>query len=136
MFYAGKRFYGFELKFFHLALFGVDLAAYIQNIRALGFSHFAVLKRENILRQIVSAMIIHERINTHQPYGVKSILTPVYLDPQSIRIDRTVKSLKEHIAHYQQCFRDLENILKHDHVLSLSYEVDMEANPQHGYRAF
>lgn len=40
---AGKRFYGFEVKFFHLRRLNVQLSHYVGSLRCLGFTHFVIL---------------------------------------------------------------------------------------------
>lgn len=135
MAFAGQRYYGFEVKFFHLRLANVALPDYFDQLRQLGFDHFIVLKRRNFLRKIVSSLAARKRAATyHRQVGTQLELTRVYLDVGQIVIDRDAKPLLALLDMYQQCFHELDQYLDIANVLRLTYEDDIAADPRAAYQ--
>ena len=52
--------YGFEAKFFHLDIFELELADFLQRLDTLGFERFIVLERKNTLLKVISSLIAHK----------------------------------------------------------------------------
>ena len=69
---AGERVYGFEVKFFHLRCFGIDLKEYVAHLRALGFTHFVILERRNYLRKILSSVVAHRVGHVSPDCGIEA----------------------------------------------------------------
>jgi hypothetical protein len=61
---ARNRVFGFETKFLdehHIKVIGLDLEAYVAKLSDLGFGGFIVLKRKNILRRLISGVVLRDR---------------------------------------------------------------------------
>lgn len=131
---AGRRFYGFELKFFHLKLVNRDLADYVEDLHRLGITHFIILERRNYLRKIISSIVADQRKRYHQPYYKKIRLTRIKLDVNNVRIDRDAKPLIAYLNDYHESFRALEKLLGDRRILPLSYEDDISSDPLIGFQ--
>ncbi len=131
---AGKRFYGFEVKFFHLRRLNVQLSHYVGSLRCLGFTHFVILERKNYLRKIVSSVVAHQKCRFHQPSHEKAVLTRVRLNIDRLQIDRDCKPLVAYLRDYRASFHALNDALSTLNVLRLTYEDDISGDPMVGYR--
>ena len=131
---ADKPIYGFELKFYHLQLFGVALEDFLSLLDALEFRHFVVLERRNALRKIVSSLVAQQKNKYRQPSGEQASLTRVRLDVDALHVDRTTGPLVGFLQTYQERFRRLDQLLAGRSVLRLTYEDDIEPDPRIGYR--
>lgn len=130
---AGRRFYGFELKFFHLKLLNVELSPYVESLRRLRFAHFVILERRNYLRKIVSSVVAHKKSRFHQASYEKPVLTRVTIDVDCLRIDRDQKPLRAYLEDYRASFDALNEILQGSTVLRLTYEDDIFRDPLVAY---
>jgi hypothetical protein len=131
---SGKnKFYGFELKFFHLKFFQVELPFYINYLENLGFKHFIVLERKNYLRKIVSSVVAHQSSIWHQPAKTNSLLSSVYINIEKLKLDGCENSLFFFLQQYEKDFLILKKILKHYNVLWLTYEGDILNGPFSAY---
>lgn len=131
---SGKnRFYGFEVKFFHLDLLQIPLEEYVSRLFDLGFKHFIVLKRKNYLRTIVSSVIGHKTATWHKTTDTAPELVPVRINPEKVCIERSEKPLLDYMKDYETGFMSLNEILKNQSVLQLTYEDDLSEDPQKGY---
>ncbi|MCA9961695.1 MAG: hypothetical protein KC443_21800 [Anaerolineales bacterium] len=131
---AGQRYYGFEVKFFHLQQLNKTLAAYVDDLERLGFDHFVILERQNYLRKIVSSLIAHETGKFHQRKAAATQAHQVTINVEQVRIDRDEKPLLAFLHDYQAQFVELERLLQARRMLKLSYEADIAADPQLAYR--
>jgi len=131
---AGSRFYGCEIKFFHLTLLRTNLADYVTHLHRLGFSHFIVLKRKNYLRVIVSAVITHKLARPHQSIHETPVLTRIELNVNNVQIDRDAKPLLGFLRDYDHKFSELEQYLGGHNMISLTYEDDILDDPYWGYQ--
>jgi len=129
-----KRFYGFELKFFHLRRLDINLSDYIKHLKDMGFNHFIVVERRNYLRKLVSSVIARHASKWHQPKNIKSTLSPIFLDASNVQIDSHSKPLILFLQEYYNDFRSLEALLKGQRVLWLTYEDDISVDPSIGYQ--
>jgi len=130
---AGQKFYGFEVKFFHLKLTKTNLSDYINHLHSLEFSHYIILERKNYLRKIVSSIIARERSQSHQTADEKPLLHQIEIDVSNVEIDRDAKPMIEYLIDYQECFRLLNKLLTGKRVLKLTYEDDILSDPLKGY---
>lgn len=133
---AGNGYYGFEVKFFHLRLVNETLAEFMDALEMLGFKDFIVLKRENLLRKIVSSLIAHQLTDNsgyHQSVNTKATLKQIEIDVNNVPIDRESKPLLSFLEDYDACFSDLNQILLKKRTLHLTYEADIASDPRIGY---
>ncbi|MBT9314746.1 hypothetical protein [Leptothoe spongobia] len=139
---ARRRYYGFEVKFYHLDRTNISLQNYIQQISELGVSHFIILKRKNYLRKIVSSYVSFDKKKAnlrtiddsdHHSVETKAKLHQIKLNIDSVNIDSTQKSLLEHLQYYQTHFQRLDSALADKKVLRLTYEENIAPSPMDGY---
>ncbi|MEA5466103.1 hypothetical protein [Leptothoe sp. PORK10 BA2] len=139
---ARRRYYGFEVKFYHLDRTNISLPDYVQQISEQGISHFIILKRKNYLRKIVSSYVSFDkkksRLRTiyesdHHPADTKAKLHQINLNVNSFTIDGSRKSLLDHLEYYQQSFQKLDTELVNKKVLRLTYEEHIAQGPINGY---
>ena len=139
---ARRRYYGFEVKFYHLDRTSISLSDYIQQISELGVSHFIVLKRKNYLRKIVSSYVAFDKKKNnlrtidesdHHSVDAKARLYQINLDVNNVTIDGSKKSLLEHLDYYQDHFQQLDAELADKKVLRLTYEDHIAEGPTKGY---
>ncbi|MBT8448001.1 MAG: hypothetical protein HKO62_13035 [Gammaproteobacteria bacterium] len=131
---AGSRIYGFEAKFFHLDYTAYDLDAFLATLRSLGFKHFIVLERRNLLRKIASSVAAHERSEFHIKASANAGVNRIHLPVDAVRIDRNCKPLREFLAGYTRDLARLERSLSADSMLKLTYEEDIASDPAAAYR--
>lgn len=131
---AGRRIYGFEMKFFHARLVGMDFEDFFARLDDLGFTRFVVLRRRNTLRKVVSSVILHEKRGAHLRAGREAVLHRVRIDVDDVRIDRDGKPLLAYLEDYERSFERLDQLLAGRDALRLSYEDDLSADPREGYR--
>lgn len=130
---AGGRFYGCEVKFFHLDLFDSGLAEYIEGLEDLGFGHFIILERKNYLRKVVSSIIGHNKSRFHQPSHRKAELNRIMLDPTNVSIDSNSKRLVDYLQTYEDRYKTLKKLLSHRNALHLTYEDHICLAPMVAY---
>lgn len=131
---SGRRFYGFEVKFFHLDLAHQTLADFIDDLRRLEFRHFIVLRRENLLRKVVSSLIAHRERTFHVKGGPRTGVRQIEIDPDRVYIDREEKPLLEFLDDFTARFEELDRLLGDENVLRLTFEEDVAPDPRRGYR--
>ena len=139
---ARRRFYGFEVKFYHLDRTNMSLSDYVQQICELGVNHFIILKRKNYLRKIVSSYIAFDKKKNnlrtidesdHHSANTKATLHQINLNINRITIDGSNRSLLEHLEYYQNNFQKLDTELAQQKVLRLTYEDHIAQGPINGY---
>lgn len=139
---ARRRYYGFEVKFYHLDRTNISLSDYVQQISELGVSHFIVLERKNYLRKIVSSYVAFDKKKNnlrtidesdHHSADAKAKLYQINLNVNNVIIDGSNKSLLEHLEYYQNNFQKLDTELADKKVLRLAYEEHIAEGPTKGY---
>lgn len=130
---AGRRWYGFELKFFHARLVGVPFPELVEGLFERGFERFVVLRRRNTLRKVVSSIRLHAERRSHRRTG-EATLKRFALDVGDVRIDRDRKPLVDYLEDYERQFERLDALLAGREVLRLTYEEDIAADPTRAYR--
>jgi hypothetical protein len=131
---AGNRFYGFEVKPFHLHMAGMGIERFVHRAQDIPIDHYIVLERKNHLRVIVSSLIAHAKSVWFITNGKQPRLQQIALDPDGVEIDRSCRPLVELLNLYEQNFRDLRHALQGKDCLELTYEEDLAEDPTVGYR--
>jgi hypothetical protein len=130
---AEDKFFGCEVKFFHLSLMNVHLQHYIEDLSRSGFDYFIILERRNYLRKIVSSVVAHKVARFQIPHNERAVLNRVRLDVDNVQIDHDSKPLLHYLQDYQDRFRLLESLLHPQNVLKLTYEDDVSRSPLLAY---
>ncbi len=135
-----RRWYGFEVKAFHVRLVGKTLGDLVVAYRAGGSARFIVLRRENTLRKIVSTAVARVTGRFHlfgqfAPPPDPDAVVRVRIDPHAHYIDGETRPLVEFLEGFDRFHASLDEILASDDPLRLSYEADILADPQRAYRA-
>jgi len=130
---AGKNYYGFETRFSQVDLFSLTLPEYIDQLEALGYSHFIILERRNYLKAAISWHIANEKMKYHQPYSQKAKLDPITFDIHNLRIDKTCKPLISYLHEWDNYYKKIETLLRGKNALKIIYEVDILNDPRKGY---
>jgi hypothetical protein len=134
---AGRALYGFELKFIRaeqLRFIHMDLPAYLAAIEAMGVDHFVVLKRRNLLRRLVSALVGFKTQQWHAKVGVGTSAVRVRVETGPQPFPTEGRTLVENFDVTETEFVQLRELLRGKPVLELSFEEDIEVDPRVGYR--
>ena len=131
---SGRSWFGFDLKFFHLTEFGDSLEKYLDGLEAAGITHVVSLKRSNYFRKVVSSQNAVRRGEYHIRQERTDPLPPLHIDPHDIFIDVRQGSLRDHFARWDSWYEQLENWGRGRQLLTLTYEHDIETDPQIAYR--
>lgn len=129
---APVDYFGLEIKAIHFtrACLGESIGQFVDLLRDIGVRQFVVLRRDNLLRVVVSSLIGHRQATWHatreQDAQERIELNPA--DPWG----NGAGSLLETFSHYERYYQTLDELL--DHPLRLSYESDVEQDPGVGYR--
>jgi len=130
---AHKRIYGFEMKPFHFRLVGYSAKSYIHQLSSLDFNNFILLDRKNRLRKIVSSLIARKRGRYHIEHQTKAKLTKVHVNVDDVRIDFDSKPLIKYLSDYDKEINRLKKFMKEKRVLQLTYEDDIQEDPQKAF---
>ncbi len=135
---AGRRCYGFETQPTQLQRLNISVPDYVQKLEGLGFNRFILLHRKNYLRRIVSITMAHQTSRWHLASGESPPSERVKLDVNELSLnwgpDTHKRSLIAHLEHAEQCISELKASLQNRESLFLTYEDDIQQNPQVGYR--
>ncbi|MEO7837122.1 MAG: hypothetical protein ABIS21_05725 [Acidimicrobiales bacterium] len=131
---AGSRFYGFEVKFQQLRALQLAVPECVDRFGELGFEHFIVLRRRNSLRALVSVAVAAQDGRYHQSAGAASVLRRTPIPIETTSRCGAPRSLIDRLRNREQNFSVLEQALVGRNVLQLTYEEDVNADPQLGYR--
>ena len=124
-----KPYYGFEIKPFHFSLINSSAKEFLNQSFLLNFTYFIIIRRKNWFRSIVSAKI-SAKTGVWHFYGediarLKKIRLPL----------NQHKPLVERIRNAKKQMQKLETLLAGKNVLNLTYEDDIEQDPQSAYRS-
>lgn len=134
-----KRYFGFELKFFHLKYLNQTLPEYLTAIGQIGVDRIIALERRNYLRKIVSSQIAGLTNVWHSRQSAPR-LTRIALNVNELCLDNDKKSLLEFLYGYENSFNALyaflsnQRLFRRSSILHLTYEDDVAPDPQIGYR--
>jgi hypothetical protein len=128
-----EPFYGFEVLPTHLHAGQMDEGDFIAALEDLGFEHFILLTRRNILRKIVSNLVARERGQWRLGAGETAPLTRVHVDTRNLTL-ASVKPLLSHIDDLLADYETLSSLLNSRHCLQIVYEDDVHRDPRCAYR--
>lgn len=132
---ALHRYYGFEVKPFHFQHIGYSAETFIDQLEAMGFTHYILLDRNNKLRSITSNIVARQNGGKyHNKDGFPAKLTRISIDPDNLLVDMSRKPLIRHLEDYDREVQWFEELLQHKKSLRLRYEDDIEREPKHAYR--
>jgi hypothetical protein len=139
--YLGKRsswlplpYYGFEMKFFHLRLLGMDLEKCVSILEGAGVHRYIILERQNTLRAVISSLVATHTGRWHLPAGKRTMPAPVSVPVDNICLDWTAKPLVAFLEDYRRQYREVGRLLKGRQSLRLVYEKDLMTDPVVGYQ--
>ncbi len=140
MWCAGRRWYGFEMKFLaqqHVAIVARPLEECVAEIERAGVTHHIVLRRRNALRRMISAEAGTRSGRRHAPSGgAQAAPERVRLRVDAIRFARRAEpqSLVTCLDQIERSYAQLASLLAGRRVLDLTFEEDIaDAGPQRGY---
>ncbi len=133
MYLNERKIYGFETKTLADQQLGpecinMSCKDYIEFLSLLGFDHFIVVTRKNLLRKLVSRMVAR-KINKYHRTSENSVAVKVNIDLTDGR-----KSLIDEFSKNEMHYRGLMNALDGRKVLQLCYEEDLLDDPMVAYR--
>lgn len=129
--------FGFESKFKHLNKNGLDLSItrYVEKLKANAFTHFIVLRRENMLRQAISVI----RGKAMQQWHFSKDEQPpkdcaLTLNPKHLSVGGYRGAIAKCFHDLENDYRQIETVLNGDNVLQLTYEKDIQNDPTVAYK--
>lgn len=133
---AGLRVFGFETKYLDGADFerlDMSLEVYIEALRDLGFTHFILLERNNMLRRFVSTAVGRERDGQWHNRGDQT-LTTIAFDTENVRSGPIRRPLLEWFERIEHDKHRLYECLHDSNLLRITYEDHIRDNPKRAYR--
>lgn len=124
---------GLEVKFFHLRLIGWTLADALSALAAEGLDRYIVLRRRNLLRAVVSSVVLHQHRVVQRRAGQPAELHRVHIDCQALAIQRECQPLLTVLQQHERDFQALDALLADRDHLVLDYETHLEADPRLGH---
>lgn len=126
-----------EVKFLysqHLGLFNMRFTELLTLLRNYGFTHHIILKRENILRRMVSHCVAVETQLFHRARSEKLVLQRIHMNIQAIKVGMDTAPLLEWMTQIETAYTSLEERLgQAKNTLHLTYEQHIEPDPTIGY---
>ncbi|BBO72978.1 hypothetical protein DSCW_03950 [Desulfosarcina widdelii] len=127
---SGKnKFYGFEIKFFHIRNFKMDFQEFLEELEKLNFNKFIVIERKNYLRKILSSVKARITSEWHAPKKSCPINKKIKININKLNIDNKEDTLYNFLEEYNKDFNELKNKLIEKKHLWLTYENDIQGNP-------
>lgn len=128
--------YGFETKHHyehhgHLYDLGVD--RYVERLERIGFDYFIEVRRKNYLRQIVSGVRLRHSGQSHVSVGDRVERSSLFVDPAAVPLGRVNIPLVERFAVMDTLHKETTRALEGRHALFLTFERDIEKDPQVAY---
>ena len=128
-----KPYYGFEIKPIQLAPIGFLTANFLSQSFLLNFTYFILIRRKNWLRSIVSEKI---SVKTDVWHIKKNNFNKTIKKLEKIHLPvNQPKPLVEKIRGIERRMQEVETLLAGKNVLNLTYEDDIEQDPQSAYRS-
>lgn len=130
---SGDRWFMYDLKFDHVARMGMPLGNYVAGIESAGVSHLVVLRRENLLRKLVSGIMAVGRGSYHStdPAAVRPLRVTIDVDAASM--DGHVDTLANHFDRVHAQYEAFRRVTAGRAVLELVYERDIVGDPRAAY---
>lgn len=129
---AGRRYFGFEVKPFHLHHAPYSLPGHIDALRRHGVEHFVLLRRKNLLRKLVSS-ITASQYTSHISSTEERKRMSVHVNVDRVG-DRQKRPLRVQIDRYLDEYETVAQHIKGEHALHLTYEDDIYESPMRAYR--
>lgn len=134
MLLALHRYYGFEIKPFHLKLINLTPESFLQHLDKLNYTHFIVLDRKNRMRKIISSILAHTNKDKYHIKNTKdSSKKAINIDVQNVCIDFECKPLIEFLTDYDKQMNTFRQLLDGKKILYLSYEEHIQDDPTNAY---
>lgn len=133
---AGLQVFGFETKYVDGGDFqrlNMSLEAYVDELKKLGFTHFILLERKNMLRRFVSTAVGRERGGQWHNRGDQT-LTTITFDTEHVRSGPIRRPLLEWFERIEHDKHRLHEHLSNSNLLRVSYEDHVRDNPKRAYR--
>lgn len=134
---ARNRMFGFETKFLeehHLKVIGLDLDRYVDTLSELGFDRYIVLKRRNILRRLISGVVLRNTGQFHIRADQERQKRRFRLDLHRIPLGARHLDLVEAIRMIEDGHERLDRALAGKRVCELTYEDHISDDPFVAYR--
>jgi len=129
---SGAHWFGMDLKFSHVTEFGLSVPTYVEGLEQMGFRRIVSLRRENYLRQVISAINGGRRGSFHYRSSADvPALPPLTIDPTDQWVDLHGGSLLDHFQRWDAHYRTLGDTVADD-LLSLTYEQHIQDDPRVG----
>ena len=128
-----KPYYGFEIKPFHFFLVNSSATKFLNQSFLLNFTYFILIRRKNSFRQIVSDKVARKKNIWHiEKKEFNETITK--LEKIHLPVNQP-KPLVERIENLERRMQEVETLLAGKNVLNLTYEDDIEQDPQSAYRS-
>jgi hypothetical protein len=124
-----KEYYGFEVKFQHLERFKIGVPDFLQLLERHGCRHFVVLRRENLLRKVISSRV-GSAIGRFHLTETPEVPTRVWIDPNRTKVDGVARPLIEALEMFDRQLAELDSLLEGRRHLALTYERDVASDPR------
>lgn len=136
--FFARKFYGFEIKLIkkRKCLYNQiksKLPFFVTKLKQAGFAHFIVLYRKNFLRQIVSGAIGFKTQKWQQRSSQPAVKTKLHMDINNVPYGYNSKPLISRFQEFEATYALLDELLKDQKVLWISYEDDILSDPFSGY---
>ena len=122
-----KPYYGFAIKPFHFDIANFSAMEFLNQSFLLNFTYFILIRRKNLFRGIVSAKISEKTDVWHSCREDIANLKTIHL------LLNKPKPLVERIDNLERRMQEVETLLVGKKVLNLTYEDDIEQDPQKAY---
>jgi len=130
---AGRRYYGFVSGPPVPKVFGLDPAAYVDLIIELGFTHFILLRRRNVLRKVVSALVAQSGAPKHIRSNEPRVMTKVTVDLDRVYDIDGCWTWADYIKNQDAFYSSFAKNVDPSRMLELYYEDDLRDDPSFGY---
>jgi len=131
-------YFGFETKFLpQLDLrpthANLELPAYLDLLRSLGFDRFVVLQRRNLLRRAVSVEVARQRKQWHTQEASREA-TRIHLNVDAFQTGNETEPLIRLFERIDAQYELIRGLLAEEPLTWLTYEDDILPDPRIGYR--
>jgi hypothetical protein len=125
--------FGFESRVhdFHAGCIPLTKTDFVSLLEDIGFTHFIVLRRHNLLRVVISARVARETGRLHVGREPRQA-TRVQLDVAD-PLGWSVGSLIEFIEGCDRFYEEVDDALSGKNKLEIAYEADIEGDPSVAY---
>ncbi len=131
-----RRWYGCEIKFFHLEKLNWEIKQFLADCVESGFTHFVVLERKNYFRKIISSLLASSSGVWHQAKSESPRKKSIFVDVDRVNIDENSDPLLRTLEKYDSQFSNLKAAFDELSVpnIWISYEDDLLPNPIVAYK--